>query len=243
MGVVTTSMFTPGGDNEIGEIDGLAHKNCALSLGDGELFDTKIVWYSSIFALVNEYAMLYNQQKPSVSREARRDLVIWSKLKKTVEALMADSVKEHLQLHFAQYGPGESFTKNRVWLAWDKQEICTFSTIRWMRTRRLLASQIGGDSGPGIQYEYFAQAEALLAQEGDYPVERFLAALESYVSLSIEQALISPDALIRAWSMLDRRVGKRRLLAMHFAPDASELERRWYQLRCKVENIGAMQVS
>jgi hypothetical protein len=163
--------------------------------------------------------------------------VIWSKLKKTVESLMADSVKEHLGVHLTRYGSGDTFIMNRAWVTWDGQEISTFSTIRWLNARNSLASQISEDNEPRMHYEHFAQAEDLLAQRGLYPCERFLAALEKYVSLSVEDALNSSDVLIRAWAIFDRRLGKRRLRAMSLEQDALEFERRWYQLRCEAEKI------
>jgi hypothetical protein len=44
--------------------------------------------------------------------------MIWSKLKKSLEALLAD-VKKHLQLHLTRYGPGVSSLMNRAWITWD----------------------------------------------------------------------------------------------------------------------------
>jgi len=38
--------------------------------------------------------------------------MIWSKLKKSVEALLADAVKPHLQLYLTRYGPGFSYIMN-----------------------------------------------------------------------------------------------------------------------------------
>lgn len=163
--------------------------------------------------------------------------MIWSKLKKTIQPLLAASVEEHLKVHFTRYGPGESYTMNRAWLAWDGEEISTFSTIRWINARNSLAAQLSGDNELRMHYECFAQAENLLARRGIYPAERFLAALEQYTSLSVENALCSSDALIRAWAMFDRRLGKRRLRAVRFDENASEFERLWYRLRCEADRL------
>ncbi|HEU5374265.1 MAG TPA: hypothetical protein VFV38_02410 [Ktedonobacteraceae bacterium] len=163
--------------------------------------------------------------------------MIWSKLQKNVESLMANSVKAHLQVHFTRYGSSGTLSMNRAWVTWDGKEITTFSTIRWLNARTSLASQLSGDNEPRVHYEYFAQAGELLEQRGIYPSERFLAALEKYASLSSEDALASSDVLIRAWSMFDKRLGKRRLRAMHLDQSAPEIERLWYQLRCNAEKI------
>jgi len=163
--------------------------------------------------------------------------MIWSKLKKTVESLMADTIKDHLQIHLTRYGSGETYIMNRAWVTWDSKEVSTFSTIQWCNARESLAAQISGDGEPRFHYECYEQAEKLLEQQGLYPCESFLAALENYVSLSIEDALHSPNALIRAWAMFDRRLGKRRLRALHLGQDDSQYQHLWYQLRCGAEKM------
>ncbi|HLG64170.1 MAG TPA: hypothetical protein VKY19_19655 [Ktedonosporobacter sp.] len=163
--------------------------------------------------------------------------MIWSKLKKAVETLMADAVKAHLQVHLTHYGSGKTYIMNRAWVTWDGKEVSTFSTIQWCNARESLAARISGDGEQRFHYECYEQAEKLLEQQGLYPCESFLAALENYVSLSIEDALHSPNALIRAWAMFDRRLGKRRLRALHLAQDDSQYQHLWYQLRCEAEKL------
>ncbi|HZO72052.1 MAG TPA: hypothetical protein VFB60_07605 [Ktedonobacteraceae bacterium] len=163
--------------------------------------------------------------------------MIWSKLKKTVEALMADAVKDHLQIHLTRYGSGETYIMNRAWVTWDGKEVSTFSTIQCCNALEPLAAQISGDGEQRFHYECYEQAEKLLEQQGLYPCESFLAALQTYVSLSIGDALHSSDALIRAWAMFDRRLGKRRLRALQLGQDDSQYQQLWYQLRCGAEKM------
>lgn len=164
--------------------------------------------------------------------------MIWSKLQKKVESLMADLVKERLQVHLTRYGSGDTFIMNRAWVTWDGQEISTFSTIKWMNERKILTAQMSGDGELRADYcKYFAQAEKLLEEREIYPCEYFLGALETYASLSIENALNSSDVLIRAWSMFDERLGKRRLRTLSFKQDKLKYERLWYQFRCEAEKI------
>jgi len=168
--------------------------------------------------------------------------VIWSKLKKTVESLLADSVREHLQVHLTRYGSGNTYFMTRAWVTWDGEEIGTFSAIKyWNEQKRiasLLSEESGSDSGKRFAYlEHMEHARTLLEQDGLYPTERFLTALEMYISLSIEDALCSSDILIRAWSMFDRRLGKRRLRAMDAENMDRAFEQRWYRLRCGAEGI------
>ena len=166
--------------------------------------------------------------------------MIWSKLKKSLEALLADAVKKHLQLHLTRYGPGVSSLMNRAWITWDGEEINTFSTIRWFKALHTVATQMYENGERKERPGFFDQSEDLverLKQRGVYSRDDFYDALETYLSLTIEEALHSSNALIRAWAMFDRRLGKRRLLSMGFKQTDPPFVERWYQLRCKAEGI------
>lgn len=171
--------------------------------------------------------------------------MIWSKLKKTIESLMAASVQEHLHVYLTRYGPGESYFMNRAWVTWNGEEINTFSTVKYYSAQRSLAAQLSGNAGAIVDYNYFKlvdrkyinQAGKILERRGLYPCESFLSALETYTSLSIDDALHSSDILIRAWSMFDRRLGKRRLRALPFRRLDRHFGQPWYRLRCSTEGI------
>ena len=163
--------------------------------------------------------------------------MIWSKLKKSIEALLADSVKEHLQLHLTRYGPGVSSLMNRAWVTWDGEEISTFSTIQWLRARNLLATEIAEEGEQRGVSDVLRRDKDPLEQRGVYSRDDFYDAAVEYIGLSIEDALQSPNPVIRALSMFDRRLGKRRLLTMHFKEADFSLVRQWYQLRCKAEGL------
>ncbi len=163
--------------------------------------------------------------------------MIWSKLKKAVEAHLADAVKEHLQLHLTRYGPGVSYIMNRAWITWDGEEISTFATIGWIQAHRALSAHIGENDEQRSQAEISEQASDLLEQRGLYTRDDFYDALEEYSSLSIEKALQSPNTIIKALTMFDKRLGKRRLLAMRSVAIDHPLVQHYYQLRCTVEGI------
>ena len=168
------------------------------------------------------------------------ELMIWSKLKRSLETLLADAVKEHLQLHFTRYGPGVTSLMNRAWITWDGEEIHLFSTIGWYNALYSVAIQMYETGERKECPVFFDQSEDLmerLEQRGIYSRQDLYDALETYLSLSIEEALHSSNALIRAWVMFDRRLGKRRLLSMRFKQTDPSFVKRWYQLRCQAEGI------
>ncbi len=67
----------------------------------------------------------------------------------------------------------------------------------------------------------------------------FHRALWDSLSLSIDDMLHSENGIIRALAMLDRRLGKRRLLALDLPDDELPLVRTLYALRCEAEGIAA----
>jgi hypothetical protein len=131
----------------------------------------------------------------------------WSKLKQQIEDRFADSVRGRMAIHITRYGPGVSSMMTRGWLTWDGEEIFNFSTIEWLL-----------DRAPFSRFD-------------------FIDALESYLNLSIEDAVSSANALIRAIAMLDRRVGKRRLQQVVIDATTHPLITQLYTLRCTAEHL------
>ncbi|MBA2286125.1 MAG: hypothetical protein H0W02_11615 [Ktedonobacteraceae bacterium] len=164
----------------------------------------------------------------------------WSKLKKSLEDLLAEAVKEHLQMHFTRYGRSLSSVMDRAWITWDKEEIHTFSTVGWLRGTHSVATQMyeaGERKELPVWYDFSEEVVKRLEQSEVFSRQQWYEALQTYLSLSIEQALHSSNVLIRAWAMFDRRLGKRRLRSMEFQPTDPPFVKRWYQLRCQAEGI------
>ncbi|HEU5377389.1 MAG TPA: hypothetical protein VFV38_18360 [Ktedonobacteraceae bacterium] len=164
----------------------------------------------------------------------------WSKLKKALEDLLADVVKDHLDVHFTRYGRSPSSMMDRGWVTWDKEEIYNFSTVNWLRTNRSVATLMY-EAGEREELPGWRDEEVLkrLEQAEITSRDQWYVALKTYPSLSIEQAVHSPHALIRGWAMFDRRLGKRRLCSMEIKPTDPPFMNRWYQLRCRAEGIPA----
>ena len=162
---------------------------------------------------------------------------IWSKLKRAAEGLLADSVRRHLQLYMTHYGPGVSYFMARAWVTWDGREIAAFSTIQHWRERIALVRRLQAENTAISSRSAEERADAVLEESGVFSQSAFYDALTEYTSLSIDEALRSPNTLIRAWSMFDRRLGKRRLRALRIIEDDAALVRQCYQLRLEVEGI------
>jgi hypothetical protein len=162
------------------------------------------------------------------------DYMIWSKLKKTTESLLADSLRGRIKYHLTRYGPGESYIMNRGWITFDKREIISFSTIKRDREEYKLTGKWWSDDPEAL--ERLLKANLFTRQE-------YVAALEDYVNLKIEDALQSSDLLVRAFAMFDRRLGKRTLRNMVLGEKEHPLIIKFYRIRCGVEGIATPTVA
>jgi hypothetical protein len=154
----------------------------------------------------------------------------WSKLKQQIEDRFADSVRGHAAIHITRYGPGLSSTMTRGWLTWDGKEVLNFSTITWLQAERTEAANAPAADTSLVIHDR-------LQQRGIFSRFDLTDALETYLRLSIEDALSSPNQLICALAMFDRRVGKRRLEQLDIDATTHPILKQLYDLRCTAEHL------
>ena len=80
----------------------------------------------------------------------------------------------------------------------------------------------------GLEY---TAARSLLCELGFFRPQDFGNAMRTYLDLSIDDALASTNPLIKAFAIIDRRVGKRRLLKLEISETDIPLIRAFYSLR------------
>jgi hypothetical protein len=160
--------------------------------------------------------------------------VIWTKTKRALEALLADTVKKRVRYHATRYtAGGVSYYFTRAWITWDGGEIVNFSTAKQEVDARQLAQRLGGVDAYGYPSEQaYGAAKAL----GIFSRDDFDYAVETYLAASIDAALASDDPNVRALAMFDRRVGKRRLAKLAVETEYP-LVRKFYELRCQAEGL------
>ncbi len=156
--------------------------------------------------------------------------MVWTKLKKIVEALMADSLQGRIEYHLARYGKGVSYFMSRGWITFDKDEIANFSTIKRVRESYTLTGEWCSQDKQVLTY---------LDKEEIFTRDDFVNALEEYVELQIEDAIRSSNPIIRAVAMFDRRLGKRRLSAFSMTEDEHQLVRTFYKIRCQSDRFAS----
>lgn len=86
--------------------------------------------------------------------------------------------------------------------------------------------------------EDFAFMDNTAMKLGIFDQRCFYRAFDEFDNQSIEESLLSEDILVRIFALLDRRVGKRRLLAMkdHIETECETIQR-FFSIRAKAENI------
>jgi hypothetical protein len=171
-------------------------------------------------------------------------LVQWSKLRKQLDCLRAPTLADRIGLHQARYRYSKE-ELGRLWITLDGREIASFDTAPYARRREELSAQLfkirrdelgGAAPGHAAFLEADRRAEELLRQDGRYDDYRAKADLESYLSMSLDEALVSPSPLHRGLAMIDRRLGKRRLQAL--GPSVQHpLVRALYNVRCEAEGL------
>lgn len=178
----------------------------------------------------------------------------WSKTKATLESFLCDKLKGRVKIYATVYrkfhdGP------SRVWVTFDKKEIVSGSDVSYNVKHEELYQQMKNERHlKGISYsldwdEMFHSKERQELVKASDDVEEIMInqnifnsyhlyrAFMKYSSLPIEEALNSENVIIRAYAILDRRLGKRRLKQLNFNEETHPLIEKFYKIRCSVEGL------
>lgn len=184
----------------------------------------------------------------------------WSKLKVKLESFLCDKLKGRIGLHATVYRKFHD-RPGRVWITFDKKEILSASDVTYAVQHEKLYQRIKDEKElKAIPYDsdwkvmFNSQerkellkashaAEEMMKSQRVFDSYHLYEAFMRYSSLSIEEAFNSENILIRAFSMFDRRLGKRRLIKLNFPQDTHPLIIEFYKLRCEVEGIKTKGVS
>lgn len=182
------------------------------------------------------------------------NLLQWSKTKAQLESFLADKLKGRVEIHAAVYRKSHD-QPSRVWMTFDKKEITSASDVTYaVHHAKLYNQKIHEQKLKPIPYHpdwnqmlnseghqqlvnCSEEVERMLIDQNIFESYHFYQPLMKYSSLSIDEAIHSEHIVTRAFSMLDRRLGKRRLLRMQLSSDTHPLIIQFYQLRCAVEGI------
>jgi len=147
----------------------------------------------------------------------------WSKLKTRVRNLICPELKDRIDFHLTSYRKSHDGA-DKVWISVDGKRVFSCKHYPYEFAER---------------YAYWAGLRG--EQIKDYIQEReihnpkdFGDAMRLYMDLTIGEALKNSDPLVRAFAIVDRRVGKRTLDKTEITDSEHSLVKSFYELRSTV---------
>jgi len=141
----------------------------------------------------------------------------WSKLKRNIEERFANSVKDRVAIFSTQYNKPES-SSGRAWITTDGREVANLSGLESWSTYGAVYHETTPTfckTHPAVEEQ--DRTAGSLAEKGEFSRFDLQSCCSEYLQLSIEKALTHKSPLIQSLAVLDKRLGKRRLLLIDVA--------------------------
>lgn len=147
----------------------------------------------------------------------------WSKLKTRIKDLISPDLKDRIDFHVTSYRESHDGA-DKVWITIDRERVfsCKHYPYEWAE-RQAYCDGLEG-----------AELEEQLRDREIHNPRDFGDAMRAYLDMPIEKALTSEDPLIRAFSIVDRRLGKRTFEKLVVPDSEHTLVKAFYQLRCTI---------
>ncbi|MGE7367383.1 SF0329 family protein [Desemzia incerta] len=169
----------------------------------------------------------------------------WSKLRKRIENLICESLRERVKFTVTNYRKAHD-QLGRAFISVDKNEVFNMCTLTSNNTLFEKEEELLNDLQ--LKYDVFNEeqncsiqdkAHEIIMTEGVFAQYDFFEAVEQYLNSSIEVSLQSNHIIIKILSLIDRRVGKRTLKRIKESiQQEHEIVQFFYTLRCEAERIG-----
>lgn len=149
-------------------------------------------------------------------------MATWSAIRDKLEnEYLAESLRGHIRYFATTYRESHD-QEGRAAIYYDGQEVIA-----------------GGYYHRDFCIEWYPKIETdEVIRKGAFDQASFYAAFHDFDNQSIEESLKSSNLLIRIFALLDRRVGKRRLLAIkEQMPQEPETVQTFYRIRMEAERL------
>lgn len=174
----------------------------------------------------------------------------WSKTKKLVESLLADKLKNRLEIHMTNYNVSVG-EQRRVWITFDKTEIFNASTANFLEEHDALWNEIHANTDLAFPDDIKAYCDEVkgkdipdedlsmyvLEAKGIFNPDRLYDVFVEYPQMSYADIQASTDILVLALMMVDKRFGKRALKNYCINEQIHPLVKQMYDIRKHIENI------
>jgi hypothetical protein len=146
----------------------------------------------------------------------------WSKLKSRVKDSICPELKDVIDFHLTSYRESHDGA-DKIWITIDGKRV--FSCKHYPHERaEMRAYSERGLRGEGIK--------TFLREREIHSPNDFGDAMRAYLGLPVHDALLSTDPLIKAFAIVDRRLGKRSLEKLEISDSDHSLVKAFYRLRC-----------
>lgn len=169
----------------------------------------------------------------------------WSKLRKMLENIICESLRERVKFTVTNYGKAHD-QLGRAFISVDKNEVFNMCTLTSNNALFEKEEELLNDLQ--LKYDVFNEetncsiqdkAHEIIMTEGVFAQYDFFEAVEQYLNSSIEVSLQSNHIIIMILSLIDRRVGKRTLIRIKESiQQEHKIVQFFYTLRCEAERIG-----
>lgn len=144
----------------------------------------------------------------------------WSKLKARVKDFICPELRDRIDFHLTSYRESHDGA-DKVCITVDGQRVfsCKHYPYEWAEAE----AYHGGLRGEQVK-------ELLRGKEIQRPKD-FGDAMRAYLDMPITEAVKSSDPLVKAFALVDRRLGKRTLAKLEISDSEHTLVKAFYELR------------
>lgn len=166
-------------------------------------------------------------------REERSKYKSWSNLKKQMNDLLCDCLKDKVSYFYTNYSEVHN-AYGRGTINYNKKELMAYSWVEMYEQEQDVTRLYC--EGKEASYEKLETGEWMT--EGKLCDANFIHSLTIFLKTDIAESLHSDNYLLRIFAYLDRRVGKRTLIKIKDEVETlPEWVKQFYQIRCKEEGI------
>jgi hypothetical protein len=160
----------------------------------------------------------------------------WSKLKQNIEGRFAASVRNRVEIFSTQYNKPKT-TSGRAWITIDGVEVANLSTLESYSVYKCVYHEntpTNCKTHPGVREE--ERTAGLLVEKGEFSRFDLHSCCWEYLQLTVDEGLEHDSPLINLLAILDKRLGKRRLVLI-IKDSLHPLVKAFLEFRLKAEGL------
>ena len=173
------------------------------------------------------------EDEPKMISDERSKYKSWSNLKKQMNDLLCDSLKDKISYFYTSYHEVHN-AYGRATINYNKKEMVAFSWVEMYAQEREVSQLY--QEGKKVSYGELEKGKWI--PECKLCDADFINSLTIYLKTDIAISLHSDNYLLRVFAYMDRRVGKRTLIKIK--DDVGKLPdwvKQFYRIRCEADGI------